>query len=218
MILFGRAHADTTAADLRAAAEQAVRAQYGTAGSRVVIVPTPLNARLRLAACPHALQTRLPMRQGTPSRVAVAVSCAGSPGWTIQVPVQMQVFRNVLVTSHPLARGDMPGAGDVHTEERDVARLGYGYIESLDQILGHSLGRPLIAGVVLEPGDFNGRQTVHAGEEVQLVAQLDGIEVRTRGMALDGGDTGARLQVRNDNSGRIINAVVIGEGQVRALP
>ena len=211
-------HADTTPADLRAAAEQAVRAQYGTAGSRVVIVPTPLNARLRLAGCPHALQTRLPMRQGTPSRVAVAVSCAGSPGWTIQVPVQMQVFRNVLVTNHPLARGDMPGPGDVHTEERDVARLGYGYIESLDQILGHSLGRPLIAGVVLEPGDFNGRQTVHAGDEVELVAQLDGIEVRTRGMALDGGDTGARLQVRNDNSGRVINGVVIGEGQVRALP
>jgi flagella basal body P-ring formation protein FlgA len=212
------AHADTTADDLRTAAEQAVRTQYGTAGSRVVIVPTRLNARLHLASCPHALQTRIAARQGIPSRVAVAVSCPGAPAWTIQVPVQMQVFRQVLVTSHPLARGDMPGAGDVHTEERDVARLGYGYIESLDQILGHALGRPLIAGAVLEPGDFNGRQTVHSGEEVELVAQVDGIQVRTRGMALDGGDTGARLRVRNDNSGRVINGVVIGEGQVQALP
>src|SRR5579875_3526790 len=86
------AHADTTADDLRTAAEQAVRAQYGTAGSRVVIVPTRLNPRLHFAACPHALQTRLPMRQGIPSRVAVAVSCPGAPGWSIQVPVQMQVF------------------------------------------------------------------------------------------------------------------------------
>ena len=212
------AHADTTAANLRAAAEQAVRTQYGTTGNRVVIVPTALNPRLHLAACPHGLQTRLPLRQGVPSRVAVAVSCPGTPGWSIQVPVQMQVFRNVLVTSHPMARGDIPAPGDVHTEERDVARLGYGYIESLDQILGHSLSRPLIAGVVLEPGDFNGRETVHSGEEVDLVAQLGGIEVRTRGMALDGGDTGARLRVRNDNSGRIINGVVIGEGQVKALP
>lgn len=216
--LVGITHADTTPADLRAAAEQAVRAQYGTAGSRVVIVPTPLNARLHLAACTQPLQARIPMRQGTPSRVAVAVSCAGRPGWTIQVPVQMQVFRNVLVTSRPLARGDIPGPADVHSEERDVARLGYGYIEGLDQILGHSLGRPLIAGVALEPGDFNGRETVRAGQEVQLVAQLDGIEVRTRGVALDGGDTGARLRVRNDNSGRVINGVVIAEGQVQALP
>lgn len=210
--------ADTPPEQLRAAAEQAVRAQYGAAGSRVVIMPTPLNARLHLAACAHALQTRLPNRQGTPSRVAVAVSCAGSPGWTIQVPVQMQVFRQVLVTSHPLARGDIAGPADVHTEERDVVRLGYGYIESLDQITGHSLARPLIGGVVLEPGDLNGRETVHAGEEVALIAELDGIEVRASGIALDGGDTGSHLRVRNGNSGRIIDGVVLGAGQVQALP
>jgi flagellar basal body P-ring formation protein FlgA len=212
------AMADSTADQLRAAAEQAVSAQYGGAGSRVVITPTPLNARLHLAACPHALQTRLPNRQGTPSRVAVAVSCSGSPGWTIQVPVQMQVFRQVLVTSRPLARGDIAGPADVHTEERDVARLGYGYIESLDQITGHSLARPLIAGTVLEPGDLNGRETVRAGEEVALIADLDGIEVRTSAMALDGGDTGAHLRVRNGNSGKIIDGIVVAAGQVQALP
>lgn len=214
--------ADTTPGQLRAAAEQAVRSQYGAAGSRVVIVPTPLNARLRLAACPHALQTRLPGRQGTPSRVAVAVSCAGANAggvaWTIQVPVQLQVFRQVLVTSHPLARGDIAGPADVHTEERDITRLGYGYVESLDQITGHSLARPLVGGAVLEPGDLNGRETVHAGEEVALIAELDGIEVRASGMALDGGDTGAHLRVRNGNSGRIVDGVVLGAGEVQALP
>jgi flagellar basal body P-ring formation protein FlgA len=164
------------------------------------------------------LQTRLPNRQGTPSRVAVAVSCSGSPGWSIQVPVQMQVFRQVLVTSRPLARGDIAGPADVHTEERDITRLGYGYVESLDQIAGHSLSRPLIAGAVLEPGDLNGRQIVQAGEEVALVADLDGIEVRTSATALDGGDTGAHLRVRNGNSGKIIDGIVTGAGQVQALP
>jgi flagellar basal body P-ring formation protein FlgA len=216
--LANTAMADTSADQLRNAAEQAVRTQYGSAGSRVVITPSPLNPRLRLAACPHALQTHLPSRQGTPSRVAVAVSCGGAPGWTIQVPVQMQVFRQVLVTSRPLARGDIAGPADVHTEERDITRLGYGYIESLDQISGHSLSRPLIAGAVLEPGDLNGRQVVQAGEEVALVADLDGIEVRTSATALDGGDTGAHLRVRNGNSGKIIDGIVTGAGQVQALP
>jgi flagella basal body P-ring formation protein FlgA len=130
----------------------------------------------------------------------------------------MQVFRQVLVTSRPLARGDIVGSADVHTEERDVARMGYGYVESLDQITGHSLSRPLIAGIVLAPGDLNGRETVRAGEEVALIAQIDGIQVRTAGMALDGGDTGAHLRVRNGNSGRIIDGVVLGAGEVQALP
>ncbi|MFZ0870139.1 MAG: flagellar biosynthesis protein FlgA, partial [Rhodanobacter sp.] len=55
--------ASDTATDLRAVAEQAVRAQYAQAGSRVVIVPEKLNPHLRLAPCPQALQARLPTRQ-----------------------------------------------------------------------------------------------------------------------------------------------------------
>jgi flagellar basal body P-ring formation protein FlgA len=208
----------TTPDQLRAAAEQAVRAQYGDAGSRVVIVPTKLSERLRLAPCSVPLQTHVPNRMGTPSRVPVAVSCTGTPGWTIQVPVQMQVFRQVLVTSRPLARGDMVGPADVHVEERDITHMGYGYIQSVDQIAGHAIAHPLIEGVVLEPGDLTGRETVHSGEEVSLVADDGGIEVRTSGMALDGGDTGAHLRVRNDSSGRIINGIVLGAGEVQALP
>ncbi|GLQ99946.1 flagellar basal body P-ring formation chaperone FlgA [Dyella mobilis] len=218
LALSNAAMADTTADQLRSAAEQAVRTQYSIAGSRVVITPTMLNPRLRLAACPGTLQTHLPNRQGTPSRVAVAVSCSSGPHWTIQVPVQMQVFRQVLVTSRPMARGDIAGPADVHTEERDIARLGYGYIESLDQLTGHSLSRPLMAGAVLEPGDLNGREVVKAGEEVSLVADLGGIEVRTSAVALDGGDTGSHLRVRNGESGRIIDGIVTGAGQVEALP
>lgn len=210
--------ATNTAAAVRAAAEQAVQAQYGQAGSRVVIVPAPLNTRLRLAACPRALQTSLPPGQNVTSQVAVAVNCPGNGGWSIRVPVRIQLFRQVLVTTRPLARGDYVGPGDVHSEERDVARLGYGYVESLDQIAGRSLARPLNAGSVLDPGELVSREMVRAGDQVQLIAQLDGIVVRTTGLALDGGDTGARLHVRNGNSGRVVDAIVLGAGQVEALP
>jgi len=210
--------ASDTATDLSAVAEKAVRAQYAQAGSRVVIVPEKLNSHLRLRPCTQALQTRLPTRQGATTRVAVSVTCPGSDGWTIQVPVQMQVYRQVLVTIRPLARGDSIGLSDVRTEERDITHLGYGYVERLDQIAGRSLARPLSSGTVLEPGQLNGREVVRAGDQVQLIAQLDGIEVRTAGLALDGGDTGARLRVRNTHSGLIVAGVVLGADEVKALP
>ncbi len=212
------AHASDMATDVRAAAEHAVHAQYDQAGGRLVIVPETLNSRLRLAACGQALQARLPTGQRVSSRVAVSVSCPTQAGWTIRVPVQLQIYRQVLVTTRPLARGDSVGAGDVHTEERDITRLGYGYVESLEQIAGRSLARPLNAGTVLQPGQLNGREMVRAGDQVELVAQLDGIEVRTTGQALDGGDTGARLRVRNGHSGMIVPGVVLAAGQVKALP
>jgi flagella basal body P-ring formation protein FlgA len=210
--------APTGPAQIRAAAEQAVRAQYSQDGGRVVIVPEQLDARLHLSNCPRALIAKLPVRQTLTSRVSVTVSCPGSDGWAIHVPVQMQVYRQVLVTARPLARGDGLGPGDVRSEERDVSQLGYGYIESLDQVAGRSLARPLNAGSVLTPGQLSSRQVIRNGDEVQLVAQLDGIEVRTAATALGGGDTGERLRVRNAHSGRIIDGVVLGAGEVRALP
>jgi flagella basal body P-ring formation protein FlgA len=210
--------APTGPQQIRAAAEQAVRAQYSQDGGRVVIVPAQLDARLHLAGCPHPLTAKLPERQMLASRVSVTVSCPGNGGWVIHVPVQMQVYRQVLVTARPLARGDSLGPGDVRREERDVSQLGYGYIESLDQVAGRSLARPLNAGSVLTPGQLSSRQVIRNGDEVQLVAQLDGIEVRTAATALSGGDTGERLRVRNAHSGRIIDGVVLGAGEVRALP
>ncbi|MBB6240862.1 flagellar basal body P-ring formation chaperone FlgA [Rhodanobacter sp. MP1X3] len=212
------AAASDIATDVRAVAEQAVRAQYAQAGGRVVIVPEQLNSRLRLAACPQALQARLPAGQRLSSRVAVSVSCPTSAGWMIRVPIQLQIYRQVLVTTRPLARGDSVGLGDVHSEERDITRLGYGYVDNLDQVAGRSLARPLSPGTVLQPGQLNGREMVRAGDQVELIAQLDGIEVRTTGQALDGGDTGTRLRVRNGHSGQIVPGIVLAAGEVKALP
>lgn len=212
------ANASDIATDVRTVAEQTVRTQYAQAGGRVVIVPEQLNSRLRLAACPQALQARLPAGQQLSSRVAVSVSCPTSAGWTIRVPIQLQIYRQVLVTTRPLARGDSVGLGDVHSEERDITRLGYGYVNNLDQVAGRSLARPLSPGTVLQPGQLNGREMVRAGDQVELIAQLDGIEVRTTGQALDGGDTGTRLRVRNGHSGQIVPGIVLAAGEVKALP
>jgi flagella basal body P-ring formation protein FlgA len=59
---------------------------------------------------------------------------------------------------------------------------------------------------------------VRAGDHVQLVARLGSIEVRADGVALGSGDNGARLRVRNENSGKIVDAMVSAPGVVTALP
>jgi flagellar basal body P-ring formation protein FlgA len=124
----------------------------------------------------------------------------------------------VLVASRPLLRGDGVGAADVHGEERDITRLGYGYIENLDQVAGRSLARAVARGSVLSPGALGGRRMVRAGDHVQMVARLDGIEVRADGVALGSGDNGARLRVRNESSGKVVDAMVSSPGVVVALP
>jgi flagellar basal body P-ring formation protein FlgA len=65
---------------------------------------------------------------------------------------------------------------------------------------------------------LGGRRMVRAGDHVEMVARLGGIEVRADGVALGGGDNGARLRVRNESSGKVVDAMVSAPGMVVALP
>jgi flagella basal body P-ring formation protein FlgA len=203
---------------VRAAAEQALRERFALPGSRVVVSSAPLDLRLRLDACREPLRAVVPEYAAASPHMTVRVQCPQPDGWSVRVPLQLQLFRSVLVTSRPLLRGDGLGAADVRAEERDVTRLGYGYIENLAQVAGRTLARSLPGGSVLSPGALGGRRMVRAGDRVEMVARLDGIEVRASGVAMGSGDNGARLRVRNENSGKVVDAMVSAPGVVVALP
>lgn len=201
---------------LRQAAEEAVRQHFADSGNRAVVQADKLDTRLQLATCTSPLKANLSPQARPSARMAVEVACPGS--WQIRVPVRLQLYRQVLVIVHPLQRGDGITAADVRSEERDITRLGYGYIDSLDQVADRAVAHTLLTGSVLTPAALGGRQTVRAGDHVQMIALSGGIEVRAAGVALGSGDTGARLRVRNDSSGKPVDAIVRGAGLVEALP
>ncbi|WP_426700506.1 flagellar basal body P-ring formation chaperone FlgA [Rhodanobacter sp. Col0626] len=224
MSWLGNVHATGTATtvqsldSVRVAAEQALREHYALPGSRVVITSEPLGLRLKLSPCHEPLHAIVARQANALSHMTVRVQCPQAGGWMVRVPLQVQLFRNVLVASHPLLRGDGLSSADIRSEERDVTRLGYGYIENFDQVGGRTLNRALASGSVLTPGALGGRRMVRAGDHVQMVARLGGIEVRVDGVALGGGDNGARLRVRNQSSGKVVDAMVSAPGEVLALP
>jgi flagellar basal body P-ring formation protein FlgA len=203
---------------VRAAAQDFVRQHFSAPGSRVEAQAAALDPRLHIGDCSVPLAASLPGGDRAAPVVSALVRCPQTGGWTVRVSVALHVYRQVLVASRPLIRGDGIVAADVHAEERDLTRLPYGYIESMDQVAERSLARPLAAGSVLTPGALGGRRMISAGDHVQLVAELDGIAVRAEGVALGSGDSGARLRVKNDSSGRVVDALVRAPGVVVALP
>ena len=109
-------------ADVRAQAEQFVARQYAAPGSRVEVKSEALDPRLRIADCTAPLAASLPGGLRMTPRLSVLVRCPTADGWTLRVPVELHVFRPVLVASRPLVRGDGIVAADVHPEQRDVTR------------------------------------------------------------------------------------------------
>ncbi|HEV7776308.1 MAG TPA: flagellar basal body P-ring formation chaperone FlgA [Luteibacter sp.] len=217
-MLIAPAHAAQSLDSVRATAEAWLKANRTLPGARMVVHAEAMDSRLTLAPCSKPLVADLPGNRVIGSRVGVTVTCPDTGGWTLRVPVRIQMFGKVLVTSRPLARGDGIGADDVHTEERDIASLSYGYVAELGQVDGRALSRPLNAGTVLTPGMLAGRKAVRMGDSVAMIAHVDGVVVHAEGVSMGAGDAGSRLRVRNANSGKVVDAVVSGVGTVEVLP
>ncbi len=174
----------------------------------------PLDPRLRLAACDSDLTQKLESPDQPVGRVTVRVSCEGSTPWSVFVPAQVRIFREVVVLKAPLKRNSIVGPSDIAMIEQDVGTLKRGYIVDPQQVIGRKLTRQLPANQVLTPGQLQLAEAVRYGDQVVILANSGGISVRMQGEALSAGTLGQQISVRNLSSQRVIRAQVIGPGQV----
>ena len=173
-----------------------------------------LDPRLRMPACDRELTATLESPAQPLGRVTVRVRCEGSGPWTVFVPAQVKLFREVVTTTRPMKRDSVIGEGDVSLRERDVGSLGQGYLVSLDEAVGMKLVRPAVVDQVLTPVFLEQMALIQKGDQVVIVARSGTLAVRMPGEALAKGGISEQIRVRNLNSKRVVKARVTGPGQV----
>jgi flagella basal body P-ring formation protein FlgA len=182
--------------------------------ARHVVEINRLDPRLRLAACDSPLATKLESPAQPVGRTTVRVSCEGSSPWSVFVPAQVHLFREVIVARRPLARASIVEQADVTLAERDVSLLTQGYLTAFDQVVGNKLTRSALPDQVLGPTYVSPAEIIRKGDQVVISAKNSTINVRMPGEALSDGALGTQIRVKNQRSGRTIKARVIGPGQV----
>ncbi|WP_438308256.1 flagellar basal body P-ring formation chaperone FlgA [Pseudomonas guariconensis] len=181
---------------------------------RYEIQVNPLDPRLRMPLCSQQLDASLESPAQPLGRVTVRVRCNGSAPWTVFVPAQVKLFREVVVMTRPLRREIVIGEGDVSLRERDVGTLNQGFLTSLEQAVGMKLLRPTVLDQVLTPQHLEQAEVVRKGDHVVITARSGSLSVRMPGEALSKGGLSEQIRVRNLNSKRVVKARVIGPGQV----
>ncbi|RJG09879.1 flagella basal body P-ring formation protein FlgA [Pseudomonas cavernicola] len=173
-----------------------------------------LDPRLRLPLCDKDLTESLESPAQPIGRVTVKVRCEGTSPWTVFVPGQVRLYRDVVIAIRPLKRESVLGEADLSLVERDVGLLNQGYLTSLEQALGKKLTRTLLPDQVLAPLHLQQAEVVRKSDQVVISARSGTINVRMPGEALSDGAPGEQIKVRNLSSQRVIRARVIGPGQV----
>jgi flagellar basal body P-ring formation protein FlgA len=204
---------------IAAVAEDAVRnllpADASVTAARYEVTATMPDSRLRLAACEQAPHAMLAPGTAAAARTIVQVRCDAPVAWSIQLPVRVETDMDVLVAQRPLPRGARPGAADVATQRRRVAGVSAEYVNSLTQLEGYHLVRPIPVGTALTLGALQSDPVIRRGEIVTLVTSSGSFEVKAPGRALADAGTGERVRIQNLASQKVVEGRVERSGAVR---
>lgn len=174
-----------------------------------------MDPRLRLPACGAPLQTFATGNRSTTGAVTIGVRCDSDKTWTLYVSARVVVFGPVLVAARPLSRGSEISPDDVRLARKDLSRLSYGWLGSVEDAVGKTAKRTYAPGQVVQPNQLEESKLVRRGEQVIVRVASGGLEVSTTGRALSDGILGQQIQIRSSGSSRVIEAEVVAAGEVR---
>jgi flagella basal body P-ring formation protein FlgA len=199
-------------ASIRQAAERHALETLGRAGDASV-ESVAVDDRLKLPSCDRALTTAT-SRPFSNGRGTVTVSCEGSSPWRLFVPVRATQQIQVVVAIRPIQRDELIAADDVALEWRASTSLPYQYATRIDDVVGHSLRRSILAGAVLAPAALERQKLVDRGAIVTLTTNLGSVSVKAEGVALEQGAEGQRIRLKTA-AGRVIEGTVVASNEVR---
>ncbi|ATE79187.1 MULTISPECIES: flagellar basal body P-ring formation chaperone FlgA [Pseudomonas] len=181
---------------------------------RYEIQVNQLDPRLRMPMCDKELTATLESPARPLGRVTVKVRCEGASPWTVFVPAQVKLFRDIVTTTRPLKRTGIIEPQDVTLRERDISLINQGFLTSVDQAIGQKLTRPMVADQIITLVHLEQAEVVRKGDQVVITARSGTLSVRMPGEALSNGGLSEQIRVKNLNSQRVIKAQVTAPGQV----
>jgi len=174
-----------------------------------------IDNRLRLKACPTRLNIEFARRDKIQGNTALNVSCQQTANWKLLLPVRIDLFDDVLILAKALHKGQIIDNNQVKYQKQNISRLKNGYYSKDDDISGLEAARNLNRSAILTPASLRPREMVKSGQQVTLILDYKGLQIKSTGLALKSARKGEIVKVRNNQSMRVIEGIVSGVGQVR---
>lgn len=173
------------------------------------------DSRLRLKACQSPLLVGFSAASRKVGRVSLQVSCETGSKWKIHLPGKIALEADILVAKHALSRKQILDATDWRWQRHDLGQLQGDYFRDPERLNNLRLRQNIAAGKVLLGHQFEPRLLVENGQQVTIELNHPGMSIHTTGTALQGGTKGQAISVRNDRSGKVIEAVVASPARVQ---
>ena len=184
----------------------------GNSQNADVSFPT-LSGNYRFPECDSTPEISL-IRALQPGRNGAELRCA-SPFWSQTLALELHVFAEVVVLQQDAQHDTVLSGAATGLVTTDVAGLSQGYYTDPVQVDGMIVRRSLRAGTTLTPDMLEPADIISRGQPVTILLNRPGIRIEIKGSALADGHEGERIRVRNEQTGALLYAEVIGDGLVQ---
>lgn len=175
------------------------------------------DSRRRLERCEHPLEVFWPYGRKHSRHISVGVRCDSPAPWKLFLQATIRHYKSVAILQRQSRKGEPLQPDMLRLERRDVLSLRSGYISDVEASLGMLVKRSLPAGAVINTNVLAHPSLVSRGDLVQIIAGAGRVSVNTQGTALSDGREGQVIQVRNNSSQRVLQAIVTQPHTVQVL-
>jgi len=181
-----------------------------TSNKKIEIIVASIDKRKKLAHCLSEIEIKLTGKHQLIKRNnTVSVSCPGQ--WRFFVPVRVKTLLSVVSASQNLSPGTRLSKANLSMTYYDVSTLRGELVLNIDGIVGSRVkrhvqqGRPLLSNLIC---------LVCKGDPVTLYVRNKNLSIRSSGTALSDGGKGQSIAARNNSSGRRVEGIVVGVGEI----
>ena len=185
--------------------------------ARVNITPQPLDSRVAIPRCSSPITAVLASDREISRNNTVRISCDSpdlSYPWQIYLSVRVDVSYPVVVAKETLAPGDVLSAAQMEIRYVDQYSVNGEQFSDMQQLIGTRLKRRVSKDYPIFGSNIC---VVCKGDTVSIIARTEQFQIKTIGEAVEDGNLGQQIRVKNTRSNKTVDAIVtqVGEVQVK---
>ncbi|MBT3203469.1 MAG: flagellar basal body P-ring formation protein FlgA [Gammaproteobacteria bacterium] len=220
IILFSSAFNNLAKAERQSLTSISIQAEYFLADytyespyeARFVL--SLLDKRLNLKPCAQSLDIKFTRSQKVMGNTSLTIRCKAPVNWQIHLPVRIDIYDDIAVTKTPLIKGQSIDAKSIHFRKKKITDLHQGYFRKIDSLDRLQAKRNLSSNSILNSANVAAKHLVTSGQTVTILLKINGLQIKSTGLALQSASLGQLVKVRNKQSNKIIEGTVSSEGQV----
>jgi flagella basal body P-ring formation protein FlgA len=202
---------------LREAIEKTTLAELNANGATAHLVRLDLPSKVEVAAGKASVRASIGAVQDyfAPFIVSVEIAVDNRVVQRFPATVQVEAFAPVLVAARDIAAGTRLRADAVKAEVRRITRPPSFYFHDAASLRGFAARCALASGEAITRDALAAEIIVKPGEAVKIIGESEKLNITVAGEARAAGRVGDRIQVKNLQSGALLQAVVVDEGLVK---